>query len=159
MARIGEQLAVLATLSPAQLRHEWQRVCKSAPPGAGPTLLRLGIAHRLQTRRHHDLVASAQREILALGRVLERDGSLTREPTAKIKPGTKLVREWHGVTYQVLIIEKGYIYRDRPYRSLSQIACEITGARWSGPRFFGLKSEAKVQVPLAGSKPGALCDG
>ena len=53
-------------------------------------------------------------------------------------PGSRLVREWQGKTYEVTILEKGYLWQDRPYRSLSRIALEITGTRWSGPRFFGL---------------------
>ena len=108
--------------------------------------MRLGIAYRLQSRRHAGLDASALREIAELGAVLDRDGALTTEPMARIKPGTRLVREWHGTTHQVLIIEKGYVYRDRLYRSLTQIAHEITGARWSGPRFFGLvrRSDART---------------
>lgn len=99
-------VAVLATLSPAQLRHEWQKHCKSAAPDAGPTLLRLGIAYRLQARRQEGLDASALRRNAELGAVLDRDGALTTEPMARIKPGTRLVREWHGTTHQVLIIEK-----------------------------------------------------
>lgn len=151
MAKLEEQLAVLATLSPAQLRCEWQKACKSVPPEGSPTLLRLGIAHRLQARRDMDLDASSQREIAELARALDRDGTLTTEPMARIKPGTRLVREWHGTTHQVLIIEKGYIYRDRPYRSLTQIAWEITGARWSGPRFFGLAKRTGARALASGS--------
>ncbi len=54
-------------------------------------------------------------------------------------PGTRLVREWHGVTHEVIIEEKGYRWQRQLYRSLSQIASEITGTHWSGPRFFGLR--------------------
>ena len=151
MALLGDQLAVLATLSPAQLRKEWQRQCKSVPPDASPTLLRLGIAYRLQARRQEGLDASALREIIELGAILNRDGALTTAPMARIKPGTQLVREWHGTTHQVLIIEKGYIYRDRLYRSLTQIAHEITGARWSGPRFFGLVRRSDARTIGAGA--------
>lgn len=151
MALLEDQLAVLATLSPAQLRHEWQMHCKTIPPDAGPTLLRLGIAYRLQARRQEGLDANALREIAELGAVLDRDGALTTEPMARIKPGTRLVREWHGTTHQVLIIEKGYVYRDRLYRSLTRIAHEITGARWSGPRFFGLVRRSDARTVAAGT--------
>ena len=151
MALFEDQMAVLVTLSPSQLRQEWQKHCKSVPPDLGPTLLRLGIAYRLQARRQEGLDASALREIAELGAVLDRDGSLTTEPMARIKPGTRLLREWHGTTHQVLIIEKGYVYRDQLYRSLTQIAHEITGARWSGPRFFGLARRSDARPIAAGT--------
>lgn len=152
-ATLDNYLAALAAMSPALLRREWQRVCKSVPPDAGPTFLRLGIAHKLQTRRHMDLDQSALKEIAQLGHALDRDGTLTTEPSATIKPGTRLVREWHGTTHQVLILEKGYIYRDRPYTSLTQIAWEITGARWSGPRFFGLATRTRGRSVRADRVP------
>jgi hypothetical protein len=56
----------------------------------------------------------------------------------QLKPGTRLVRSWHGRTISVLVSEAGYVFEDRTYRSLSRIAREVTGAAWSGPRFFGL---------------------
>jgi len=61
------------------------------------------------------------------------------------KPGTVLVRDWGGVTYQVKVLEDGLLFRGKRYKSLSQVARVITGARWSGPLFFGLKSAAKEQ--------------
>jgi hypothetical protein len=153
-ASLDERLAALAGMTPSQLRTEWTKVCKSAPPEAGPTLLRLGIAHKMQVRRHMDLDPWSLKEIARLGQALDRDGTLTTEPLAMIKPGTRLVREWHGITHQVLILEKGYIYHDRPYASLTRIACEITGARWSGPRFFGLAKRTGARAVRKGALPG-----
>lgn len=145
--KLEDRLATLTAMSPPELRTEWRKVCKSVPPDAGPTFLRLGIAHRMQARRHMDLDQSSAKEIARLGQALDRDGTLATEPMATIKPGTRLVREWHGTTHQVLILETSYIYRDRPYTSLTRIACEITGARWSGPRFFGLIRGRKRKGP------------
>jgi hypothetical protein len=66
-------------------------------------------------------------------------GELDLERELQLKPGTRLVRQWHGQTYRVLVLDHGYQYADRHYQSLTPIAREITGAAWSGPRFFGLK--------------------
>jgi hypothetical protein len=63
-------------------------------------------------------------------------------PAPKIKPGTRLLREWQGAVHEVIVLERGVEYRDRTWPSLSAVAREITGTRWSGPRFFGLKEAA-----------------
>ncbi len=66
-------------------------------------------------------------------------GTLSVEPAASLKVGSRLVRDWHGEPHQVLIRDDGFVYRDKLYRSLTPIARDITGSNWSGPRFFGLK--------------------
>ena len=68
-----------------------------------------------------------------------------RRPRVSFKPGTRLVREWHGQTHTVVILADGVEWRGQRYRSLSVVAREITGARWSGPRFFGLKQGAALE--------------
>lgn len=73
--------------------------------------------------------------------LLAKAQKATRVKYPRYKPGTRLIREWQGVTYEVTIEEKGYTWNCEHYRSLSQIAREITGARWSGPRFFGLNGK------------------
>ena len=62
-------------------------------------------------------------------------------PAISIKPGTRLLREWHGITYEVIILESSVLCNGKHYRSLSEVARAITGARWSGPLFFGLKKQ------------------
>ena len=147
MARTTDELAALATMSKAQPRDRWMQVCRSAPPAVSPALMALGIAYRLQVRRAADLPAATVRELKQLAGVLERDGVLTSEPLATIKPGTTLVRSWHDVTHQVLLTDRGYVYKGQTYRSLSHIAREITGAHWSGPRFFGIRRRTKSRAP------------
>jgi hypothetical protein len=147
MVRTADNLAALATMSKVQLRSRWAQVYRSPAPDVSPTLLALGIAHRVQVRRAADLPPASQRELRQLGEVLARDGTLTSEPLATIKPGTALVRSWHGVTHQVLITDRGYVYKGQTYRSLSHIAREITGAHWSGPRFFGIKRRTRSRPP------------
>jgi len=126
----------LATLSPAQLRAEWRRVVRSPAPGWPDDLLVHGIAWHLQVKGQGDLSLSARRELARLaGRPILARGAPVAE---RLRPGTRLVRRWHGVTYAVLVTEDGFEFDGKPFTSLTEIARTITGAGWSGPRFFGL---------------------
>lgn len=129
----------LPAMSPAELRTAWREHYRKPAPDIGPALLRRGIAWRLQARVHGGLSTSTRNAIEGARRRLERSGSVTSAREIIIKPGTRLVREWHGKTYQVLVLDEGFEHDDRRYESLSQIARDITGTRWSGPRFFGLR--------------------
>jgi hypothetical protein len=139
VARLDDKLAALATMSLAQLRGEWLQTFRSpAPPRVAHKLLALGIAYRWQEKAYGSLPSMQARELDRLAGQLARTGDLGAAPTAALKVGTRLVREWHGVTHQVELLEDGYLYADARYGSLSQIAQKITGTKWSGPRFFGL---------------------
>ena len=137
-ARLNNQLEELRNCSSSDLRQQWRNVFRSVAPDMPPDLMRRAIAWRLQERVHGGLAPSAMKTIASLQASLARDGGIAVAPV--LKPGTRLVREWHGRTYHVLVCDEGHEYNGRRYRSLSQIAREITGAAWSGPRFFGLKS-------------------
>ena len=141
MARgLGDQLVALTTMSSAQLRAEWMRVYKAPAPPLTADLLARGIAWRLQEKSHGGFTSTTVRELRRLKRQLDASGNVsTNVYQGRIKPGTRLVRDWGGVSHHVLVLESGYDYCDRRYASLSQIAQHITGAHWSGPRFFGLK--------------------
>jgi hypothetical protein len=151
---LEEEVAALATMSPAQLRDKWQRVYREPPPSFAPDLLARGIAYRLQEQVYGKLPTATRREIERLQRLFEKTGEVVTEACATTKPGTVLVREWKQEQHHVLILEDGYLYRDRRYSSLSQIANEITGARWSGPRFFGLR-----RGKAASDKAAEMVDG
>jgi len=138
MARLDQQLEELRNCSSSALRQQWRQIFRSVAPDMPPDRMRRAVAWRLQERVHGGLAPSLMKTIAALQTSLARDGGLTAAPA--LKPGTRLVREWHGRTYHVLVCDEGYEYEQRRYRSLSQIAREITCAAWSGPRFFGLKS-------------------
>ena len=139
---LEDRLAALKTMSSAQLRAEWIRTYKAPAPPLTADLLARGIAWRLQERAHGGFTPAATRNLQRLKRQLESSGSVSVSAyEGRIKPGTRLVRDWGGVSHHVLVLESGYDYRDRRYGSLSQIARDITGAHWSGPRFFGLKRE------------------
>jgi hypothetical protein len=139
MTRLEKDLAGLAAMSPALLRERWSAMGGEAAPSVPAALLRRLLAQRLQEKRHGSLP-------LLVGRELERFGGTARSnvtPTAPTKvtlsTGTRLIREWNGQTIAVEVRDDGFLWNDRTYRSLSEIAREVTGAHWSGPRFFGLK--------------------
>lgn len=136
--------AELADLSKApirELRKRYHKVFDKLPPPAfGPDLLRRTIAYRLQERMYGGLSARDRRE-LAANMKLTRGGSSKKAAVSRrIKMGSVLVREWNGKTHKVTIITDGFLYHDQKYSTLSAIAREITGTRWNGPRFFGLRS-------------------
>lgn len=129
MARIDAQLAALSIMSPADLQREWARVYGTPAPRLSPNLLRHGIAFRLQMQAMGK--GSAKRF-----RMPQLDG--LPQASRQLRPNTQLVRSWNGRTVMVDVTESGYRYDDRDWTSLSAIARAVTGAHWSGPRFFGL---------------------
>ena len=103
----------------------------------------LAIAWKLQAGVHGGLTAAQTRKLANLGRVLREEGDLAGSAAIRVKPGVRLMREWRGETHQVLVLEDGFEWNGRRWRSLSAIAREITGTHWSGPRFFGLERRPK----------------
>jgi hypothetical protein len=141
---LAETLAQLSALSIFALRGEWRRHYRVSPPmRLSRDLLIRGIAYRLQERAHGGLSKAAVRKLERAIAARPGDGAPSLPPIA-LKPGTRLVREWRGTTHTVLVVGDGLEWRGRRYRSLSQVARAITGARWSGPRFFGLRQRAKA---------------
>lgn len=132
----------LYTMKPAELRSRWREVYRSVAPDIGPDLLRRGIAYRLQERGQGSLTSSTRREIERQIKRLGRDDGVSVS-TRSLKPGTRLVRSWRGKMHQVLVLEDGFEFDGRRYGSLTQIASDITGAHWSGPRFFGLLAKSR----------------
>ncbi|WP_221794092.1 DUF2924 domain-containing protein [Aquisediminimonas sediminicola] len=149
MSTLDEQLAALTTLSTMLLRAEWLRLHKVPAPAMTNDLLRRGIAHRLQERAKGGMPSGTVRELGRLCRHYARTGAVEAAQPSRIKPGTRLVRGWGGESHHVVVLETGYLYRDQNYTSLSQIAAGITGAKWSGPRFFGLIKRKMVEVAHA----------
>lgn len=136
MGRLEQELEALASFSPEQLREKWKCIEQSAPPSVPPSLLRRLVAQRMQERRHGALPALIARELTRLAR--DGRGADSVRLRVEIRPGTRLVREWNGQTVSVEVLEEGFSCADRTWRSLSEIARHVTGAHWSGPRFFGL---------------------
>jgi hypothetical protein len=141
MARIDDKVAALATLSLAQLRAEWERLHKRSVPALPENLLRMALAYRLQEKARGALPAMIARELSRLAASGPGD-SAPRPVSSVIRPGMRLMRSWNGRTITVLAVEKGFLFEDKHYASLTSIARAVTGARWSGPRFFGLTAHA-----------------
>ncbi|WP_052261270.1 DUF2924 domain-containing protein [Ruegeria sp. ANG-S4] len=126
-------VADLAAMSRSDLVTLWQQLFdQPAPFMLSQPFLRRFIAFEMQSRRHGGL----SRQLKA---TLEKSSEKKPRPTCPaLKPGGRLLREWNGVTHMVDVTGDGFTWNGRSYRSLSAIAREITGAHWSGPRFFGL---------------------
>jgi hypothetical protein len=141
-ARMAGQIAQLGTFSRQQLPDMWQKLYqRAAPPGIRRELLIPFLAYRMQEHAYGGLKSSARSELRRIARDLEKSSGSTRlilRP--KIRAGTRLLREWRGQTHEVIATKSGYEYRGVSYRSLSEIARKVTGTRWSGPAFFGLKN-------------------
>ena len=144
MSTLDQQIEALRSLGTAELRQEWQRIWKEPAPRLGHDLLRRGIAWKLQEQAYGGLPRGATRELERFARLVERGRPLCLERIAK--PGTRLVRQWRGRTFHVAVMDDGFLFDDRRYASLSQIAQVITGTKWSGPRFFGLVGEPAAEV-------------
>ncbi|WP_158586875.1 DUF2924 domain-containing protein [Aurantiacibacter zhengii] len=142
MTHIDEQLAGLETMSPARLRAEWKRLHRGQAllNGMTPSQMKRAIAWRLQEKLYGGLPPARLRELDRFTEQLAKEGNIDIGQSQSLKPGSRLVRHWHGKAYCVTVLEEGFEFEDRHFSSLTQIAREITGAAWSGPRFFGLKS-------------------
>ena len=144
-AEVAQLLDRLLTLTAAQLRHEWQRLYRTNPPRRlSRDLLRRALAHKIQEQAYGGLSLAARRRLQTLARAMAQDGEVALKPSPGQKPGARLVREWRGEAHCVLVLDDGFLYRDQRYRSLTAIARVITGAHWSGPRFFGLGTQART---------------
>ena len=140
---VEDELDRLATMPIARLRVRYQEVFRTEPPKAfGPDLLRRSIAHRIQERAYGGLSREHQRLLDQLVKAARAKPNGRIELPRRIKPGSELVRTWNRTTYRVVVMEKGFAWEGRTFSSLSEIALAITGTKWNGPRFFGLRSSA-----------------
>jgi Protein of unknown function (DUF2924) len=121
-----------------KLRREWRQLYHSEPPRISRDLLLRGIAYRRQELQHGGLGKTTCRKLKTLAKMFRSTGRVGPDPGLALKPGARLVREWHGRTHTVTVTEDGFEYAGTSYASLTKIAKKITGAHWSGPRFFGL---------------------
>ena len=124
------------------LHREWRRLYHKAPPKLSRDLLMRGIGYRRQELEHGGLSKATRRKLKTLAKMFRTKGRFAPDPGLSLKPGARLIREWHGRTHTVTVTEDGFDYAGATYPSLTKVAREITGAHWSGPRFFGLKPAA-----------------
>lgn len=145
--RIAAEIKKLEELSTAQLKQYWHRKWPvQLPKQVSRELLVLSLGWEVQAGEFGGLPRGLQRQIDALAGDLKRSGKIDSSAPIRIKPGTRLVREWQGERHEVTVLGKRFTYKNKQFDSLSEIAREITGTRWSGPVFFGLK---KVSRPRA----------
>jgi hypothetical protein len=138
---LPRELARLRPLGAEQLKDQWRILYGiEPPPRISEDLLRRAIAYRLQERVLGGLKVSTRRLLHRIAEDTRHSGTAT---ATKLRPGAVLIREWRGTSHQVTVLEDGVLFRGKRHRSLSEVARKITGNRWSGPLFFGLKSPAK----------------
>jgi hypothetical protein len=139
---VTDRLAQLQTLDLSGMRQEWRRLYRAEPPHLSRDLMMRALAYRIQEIAFGGLSKATSRRLAGLAAEFESDGRIATLAQPRIKPGARLVREWHGRTHAVVVTEDGFEFEGKLYRSLTGVAREITGAAWSGPRFFGLARSA-----------------
>ena len=143
--KVAKKLRLLEMMDYAALRDEWRRFYRSQPPKrVARELLLLGVAWKVQEKAYGGHSAVIKRRLSKLSESLDETDTVHQNRTAQLKPGAKLIREWHGRTHTVTALDDGFEWQGEQWRSLSVIARRITGARWSGPRFFGLSKTPSV---------------
>jgi hypothetical protein len=135
-----EALSRLSTLEIGELRQRWRALYKAeASPHLSRELLVRAVAYRMQEVSLRGLRPVRQRQLRQIAQQFKETGTANTPPRPELKPGTRLMREWQGRTYEVLVLDDGFSWHGAHYRSLSALARKITGTAWSGPLFFGLK--------------------
>jgi hypothetical protein len=149
------RLRVLEGMTYDELRVEWRRLYRANPPKrVARDLLMLGVAWKIQEKAYGGLGAATKRRLADLAKTMEQGGDLARSRVVRLKPGAKLIREWRGETHTVAVLEDGFEWQGKQWRSLSLIAKLITGSHWSGPRFFGLNGKAEVGAAIGEAGDG-----
>ena len=144
LAKLDHEIAGLAGQPTQELRRVWRTFYHTGPPlGLSRDLIIRGLADKLQQRAHAGPTRALQRRLQIVAAEFEK-GARSFDPGGMLKTGATLVRQWRGHTHTVLVGEEGFEYEGQRYRSLSVIAERITGAHWSGPRFFGLIKRARA---------------
>jgi hypothetical protein len=147
---VEAEVARIATMNKADLRSVWRIKYKSDPPRAfGPDLLRRSLAYRVQEDVFGGLPARTKRELDHLIALLSKKPTSRIELPRRIRPGAVLIREWKDKVVRVTVVENGFLFEGKTFSSLSEIALLITGTKWNGPRFFGLRIPPKAKAPAA----------
>jgi hypothetical protein len=150
MAEVEGEIAGLVDRSTPELRLAWRKLHRTGPPlGLSRDLMIRALATKLQEHNYGGPSLALRRRLQTLAGEFEK-GVLSFDPGTVLKTGATLVRRWRGHTHTVLVREDGFEYEGQHYRSLTVIAERITGAHWSGPRFFGLTQRARASLPEAG---------
>ena len=139
-AAIAAEIAGLSKLGTKELSERWKSLYGKAPSvHIGRTILIHAIAYRLQEKAFGGLKPSTRRLLARVAEEARTGGTPVTPKGRTANTGTILVREWQGKAHRVTVLDEGVAFNGKRYRSLSEVAREITGSRWSGPRFFGLR--------------------
>lgn len=136
--QIVREIDILCAIGLSGVRQKWHEVFGKQPPNA---LTQDLMVRQLAWRLQEEAFGGHGRETLKLLDAYGRQDASKVVLFRRLKPGTSVVREYQGVRHVVTISEGGFVWQDKTYTSLSAIAREITGARWNGPRFFGLRAQ------------------
>ena len=136
------QIAALKTTPTQDLQAQWRELFETEPPRRNRGYLESRIAYRIQELEHGGLAPATVARLEALGDELDGGDATVRKRRVDDRPvaGTRLIREYQGVEHCVTVLADGFEYQGRPYQSLSAVARAITGTRWNGPLFFGLRN-------------------
>lgn len=137
--RIAAEIQALARLDLGALRDDWRRRWGEPPLLRSRDLMARAMTHKIQTAALGDLAAPLRRRMNDYAGRFSNDRTFTPDPGVTLPVGSSIIREWHGVRHEVTITEAGFSYRGEPFGSLSQVARKITGVKWNGPVFFGVK--------------------
>ncbi len=140
-----DNLEVLETLDVEQLKSLWRKLYRCAPPPRARSSLMIDcLAYRVQELAFGGLALSTRTRLRKIAADIRDGKQIALLTERRIKAGTRLVREWGRETHTVEVTENGFAYRGVHYANLSQVAGVITGSKWSGPLFFGLRKRAKT---------------
>jgi hypothetical protein len=139
---IPARLIALKAASTPDLKNQWRELFDTEPPAFNRRFLESRLAYRIQELAYGGLKPQTIERLEALGEQLAGGNMVVRRNRADDRPiiGTRLIREWQGVEHTVTVLADGYELQGRPYKSLSSVARAITGTRWNGWVFFGLKN-------------------
>ena len=128
---VRRQLLALTQMDKEELVAKWQDLFGTTPPEYGTLFMRKRLAHRIQELFYSGLPEMLKNQMLSQKKLQKRNAGI-------LKPGNRIVREWHGVKHEVIIRNNGVEYQGVIYRSLTAVAKKITGGHWNGRHFFGV---------------------
>lgn len=142
MSKVDAIIAAMPAMQRSEVEAQWNKLGAGEAPRLPDPLFRRLTAQMLQERRYGDVPAIIRRELARLAEAEPETAEKSRPPIMPIRlsDGTRLIREWNGRTIEVLVRDDIFEWEGRFYKSLSHIAREVTGAHWSGPRFFGMRT-------------------
>ena len=142
MTDLIARIAALKTTPTPDLQVQWRELFEIEPPRRNRAYLESRIAYRIQELKHGGLSPATVARLETLGETLDGGDAVVRKRRVDDRPvaGTRLIREYQGVEHCVTVLADGFEYQGRPYKSLSAVARAITGTRWNGPLFFGLRN-------------------